>query len=837
MAWGASSIARTPGADSYHFTVIPLPVVPDATVTMQRRADAIAATYTGHIQDAVDLYRLSVEADGWMCGIMDTMARGILGLPLTWQGGSPEMRSALMDVDGTPGDFARMHPRAECAKIFRDGLGLGFGLGQYVLMCWRCDGIEWWRVPGTTDAHQDDEVCKRCLARRMDRPPGRRELFQLRWRDARWLWRNPITLQWRYSGRQGQVDITPGDGEWFLFQTVPDIDIWRHGPWVWGTIAAIFARDSTFDRQNTSAVCAPTHVFQAKGATDPKTRADVEQQAQGLAFGNKIILPGEWSHDIHAAKAEFVDVTASIVDWASDMWEVGLTGNIHGRKAATGFANMDVFARTTRDHRAYFAGLWIEQVRAQGLVWWARANFGTDNAPVGDIDTRSPEEKKAIAEADEQEGKTLVSLVDGYAATGYEMEPAYIEERAQHRGVRIRPIAKPVSVPGAPGTPPGTPGLSGDATAAPAPPSASNAAAPAPSAPPARLPEDNDPDEDDDNDAARLAADMNALGATSCRHRITTRCERCGVKASYRAVRGDDGAVVYRATWRAIRGASARLGASELTALAQAEANLVLALAALDALGPEPDEDEEGEDGAERARFSADQPRGPDGKFISGGGGATHDQEGRPIVTAQGTKHGFGRSKAADIARKRSAGAQDATAKAKAGGSHQEAAKAHQEAAEQHREAAKRSVRADYKAAHEAAAKAHEELAKAHAAEHAKTTQKKPPAAPKPPALPDAKELAADIHTRGVPALHEAAAKLKTPQEAKALDLALGKEAKQHEGDRRGILEESAGWFHYHANLIGTDRSEEGQRTNKADRDSQERSITKLHQRILRGST
>ena len=100
------------------------------------------------------------------------------------------------------------------------------------------------------------------------------------------------------------------------------------------------------------------------------------------------------------------------------------------------------------------------------------------------------------------------------------------------------------------------------------------------------------------------------------------------------------------------------------------------------------------------------------------------------------------------------------------------------------------------------------------------------------PAVIGSKDLASDIHERGMSAVHDAAAKVRTPQEAKALDRALAHEAKQHEGDRRALYEEAASWFHYHANLIGTDKSAEGQATNRADQQSQERSIERLHKKV-----
>jgi hypothetical protein len=568
---GATSIARAPGG-SFRYTVIPLPVVPPNDVTIQRRRDAIAVSYQGRLQDSVDLYRSTVEADGYMTGILDTMARGILGLPLSWQG-DEELVAALQDQDNTPGDFRRMHPLTEAAKIFRDFLGLGFGLGQYLLMCWRCDGVE-------IDTRA--ESCRRCGAHMAGRPIGQRRLFQLRWRDPRWLDRDTTTGQWRYNGSWGSAAITPGDGEWALITSVPDCDIWRHGPWVWGTIAAIFARDSTYDRQNTSAVCAPTHVFVANGSTDPRTRTDIEAQAQNLQFNNRIILPGEWEHRIDAATAEFVDVTKAIVEWASDMWEVGLTGNQHGRVAGPGFANMDVFARTTRDHRAFFAQAWIDQLTSQGLRWWAIDNFGPGRVlPVGRIDVRSPEEKLAASKADEQEGAALKSLVEGYAATGAEIEWACLHERAQRRGIRIARKAAPSAIVGptaesakavilgaearaALGLPvfgderdrmtmaelENGQGGGGGFGAAPLIP----AGLPAPAA---REAPDEElvGDEEDDEDAARLAAQYTAAGLDRCPyHGRTHACPRCGVQRVYAL----DERNQPRIAWRPLRALRAR---------------------------------------------------------------------------------------------------------------------------------------------------------------------------------------------------------------------------------------------------------------------------------------
>jgi hypothetical protein len=441
LAYGQTAIARrpTPGADTLRYTIVPLPVMPPPDITLEARADALTEVVTGRLESAVDLYRQSVERNGFMTGVLDTIAHGLLGLPLTWQG-PEEIVSALSDQDGTPSDYARMHPAAECAKIFRDGIGIGFGLGQYLLMCWRCDGTDWERRDAESPLHIDVQVCRCCGAYRQQRLVGVRELYKLLWRDARWLWRNPITGQWMYTGKSGQIPIQFGAGEWFLFRTVPDQDVWFHGLWTLGTEAAICARDAVYDRQHTSAVCAPTHVFQATSVTAQETRAAVDQEAKEIKFGNKITLPGEWKHEIHAAKAEFVDVAAAIINWAANQWEIAVTGNRLGTDSGTGFANMDVYARATRERRAFYANAWIRQIVAQGLVWYVRDNWGASAVcPVGHYDTRSPEDKLAGAKADEQEGAALKSLHDGYAAVGQELDPVYLQERAQARGTRVRP--------------------------------------------------------------------------------------------------------------------------------------------------------------------------------------------------------------------------------------------------------------------------------------------------------------------------------------------------------------------------------------------------------------
>lgn len=559
------------------FAVIPAPTYPIPARTLQRRTDAIAATYTGRWEEAGDLYRQTVGEDGFFDGILRTMSQGILGLPTSFQGDA-EIVSALDDADGTPSDYARMHPLEECAKIFEDGCGLGLGLGQYLLMCWRCDYTDHDRV----QSHETGrvwEVCRRCDATRTDRPAGLRELFQLQWRDPRWLWQNTISYRWYYTARDGLIPIVDGDGEWFMFRTVPGLEPWRHGPWIWATLAAIFSRDAQYDAQNTSSVCAPTPVLRALKPTGPEARREAERKMENLAFDNRFVLDGEWIYEIVSASADYREICETIVARCSESFETGLTGVSVGRKPDGAFQNMSIFNRTTRERRAFYAGAWHRQIREKGLVWYTRDNFPGRVAPVSVADVRSPEDKKAASTALKEEGDGLKALREGLDAMGLEAEPQWVLERLQRLGIRARPKAGnenvsklDLGVDAVAAVVRGGPALASlglqpfgdkrdDMTIAElAAAAGQGGGAPATDAPQAPQPPpapDDEPAARDDggvHGAAERAAAMNAHEMTACRHGRANVCPHCGVRGHWMPVKGGGWSV----TWEPIEGPRAR---------------------------------------------------------------------------------------------------------------------------------------------------------------------------------------------------------------------------------------------------------------------------------------
>jgi hypothetical protein len=376
---------------------------------MCARDRANVAMLGGRFTQAVDLYRGTVGEDGYFDGLLGTMADGLLGSPRPFQG-EPSLVSALSDADGTPGDDPIMHPLVEIRQCVKEMVGFGYSLAQYTLSCWRCraSGNENWEVckaGNTVNGEWTYEVCRRCDAARHERPIGVREIFTLHKWPLQSLWQETYSRQWYVTHRHGVVPIMPGDGEWALFRTVPMIDGWQYGPYLWAILAAILARDSRFDRQATSHSSTPMHFYMANGDTHPDTRRDIEMRVQGLGFQVKAVMPGKW-------------ISSS---------------------SGTAFTDAKPWFRVAAERRRALGIMLAQQLRDFGWQWWALENFGTRNAPIAIYDTDSPEDKRARADALTQLGLGIGTMQDNLAKVDHELDPQWVIETCQRANVRIRP--------------------------------------------------------------------------------------------------------------------------------------------------------------------------------------------------------------------------------------------------------------------------------------------------------------------------------------------------------------------------------------------------------------
>lgn len=398
--------------------------------------------FGGRFSLAVDLYRGTVGEDGYFDGLLGTMADGLLGSPCPFQG-DPAMVSALSDADGTPGDDPIMHPFDEMRQIVKEMVGFGYSLGQYTLSCWRCraSGNENWEVCKAVNSiggEYEHEVCRRCDASRYDRPIGTREIFTVHKWPLQALWQETYTRQWWVNHRYGTIPIVPGDGEWALFRTVPLIDGWQYGPFLWACLAAILARDSRFDRQATSHASTPKEVYSAEGPTHPNTRQEIERQVREAGFQQHIILPEKWKYAVVSPDTKYVDAASGIIDDMRGMAEIGWFGNRISSSNGAAFTDAKPWFRVAAERRRALGIMLGQQKRDFAWQRWALENFGTRNAPVSQFDTDSPEDKRARADAMMQLGLGIKTLQDGLSTVGHGLDPQWVFETCQRANVRIR---------------------------------------------------------------------------------------------------------------------------------------------------------------------------------------------------------------------------------------------------------------------------------------------------------------------------------------------------------------------------------------------------------------
>lgn len=515
-------MTRDRSTGSIRPTVVQLPSRPASEYTAVNQRRAREATYSGNIGAAARLYRAAVTEDGVIAGLMSTIGHGILGLPMSFQG-DPEQCAALADAVGTPGEFGMMFPASEAAQVFADGVGFGLGLGQFVACCWRCEA----------DEIDDDGVCETCGACVLMRPAGQHVVTRLRWWDPQYLRQDPYSRRWFLQTITREIEIRPGDGEWFLFTPYPEVDAWRHGPWLYLTIAFVFSRDAVFDRQRHSEVLSPARVMKGTKATTVKGRDKALAMLDAMQRENKFVLPEGYDYEIVESKGTILDIYSAIIAWAKEQAAVGLTGNTVSIDGTKGFTSANVYERVANWKRAFFANEWCSAVRKQGLTWWGIDNYGTRKVPTCKINVESPEDAKARADAYGTLGKSLAELKTGTDALGLDIEQDWAIETFQRAMVRVKPKAGSVQVATLP--------LGVDAVAAPVP------------GDPAGREDDEGPAEPEY--AAQLAESLNSHvpPVERCRHGASNNCRKCGIKRVDTLVPGANGGEhSFRVTWAPI---------------------------------------------------------------------------------------------------------------------------------------------------------------------------------------------------------------------------------------------------------------------------------------------
>lgn len=389
------------------FTQVQLPTRPSSDREVKHQFAAKEATYNGRFREAADLWRATITEDGVIGGLVDGIAYGLFGLPLSFTG-DPGMVAALADANGTPGEYGLMMPNNEAASIFKDGIGLGLGIGQQI-------------------KPKDFLVT----------PVGDHYLPRLRWWNPRWIRQDVMSRRWFLMTRTNEIEIEFGDGEWLGYMPYPETDVWLHGPWIWATLEFVFARDARFDMARHSEVLAPVRVARGNKPTTKQARIDMAKKIDRMARMNGLVLPYEWIYEVVEAKGSdgIAAIYNGIIQRARETASIGFCGNVVMIEGPSGFTNADIFRRVTDSKRLFYATTWMRFVYEQVLPWWGIDNYGSTNVPWPRYKVESPEDTIAKYKAMAEATKTIASISDDLKKVGLRPRQQWAIEVCQDAGI------------------------------------------------------------------------------------------------------------------------------------------------------------------------------------------------------------------------------------------------------------------------------------------------------------------------------------------------------------------------------------------------------------------
>lgn len=430
--------------------VVELPSRPISEYTVGRWLSAVEGLESGgSFRDAADLTRAAITQSGFTSGVLDTITGGTLGLPrnVVVEPGEERIKLALEGRQGRGGDLDRLEPRAEAKQIMAWGVTLGIGLGQ-LLQPDHSGPLH--DPPSPSGPLPIDGQYGGGMASMAVRRAGENRCPSLLAWDPRWLrfqwWDRRLFLM----TSNGEIEIHPGDGEWFVYTPHGASYPWRYGAWIYLTLAFVIGRDAVFDRARHMQMAPPVRVGKVPlGTSDPQRRKYAKQIEDMKHFAWFVLPPGLEYDVVESTTSGQVDtIYASAISYSERQVAIGLTGNEVMVEGSKGFGTADIFARVTATKRAFYALTWEETERAQLLPWYMWENYGPD-ASVPSIvrQTDPPEDQDARLERVAKFGAALTSVRKGLDDVGGELVFSSVIEMAQAVGLRVKEKEKTTGAP------------------------------------------------------------------------------------------------------------------------------------------------------------------------------------------------------------------------------------------------------------------------------------------------------------------------------------------------------------------------------------------------------
>lgn len=402
--------------------VIELPSRPNSEYTLEELGCAIEQVHGGRLTRAADLTRAAITQWGFLGGVLATITSGILGLPRTLVGGSPEVRAALEGDDDHDSEYDVLFPRSETQNVMAWGYTLGVGLGQFV------DPRRATYLPPEPgqpligQEQPDGSFMVQPRAPLSQRPVGANRTPSLLAWDPRWLRWQWWDDTWWLTTAAGEIEICPGDGEWLLFTPYKRVRPWEFGAWMALDLAFVMGRDGVFDRGRHAEMLAPVRVGTVpEGTSEPQRREFARQIREMQRFPWFTLPPGLDYKVISVSGNDITAVYKAMVDWAEGDVMVRLTGNKVMVEGSPGFSKGDFQQRVTASMRQSYASDWSDCARNQGISWWSADNYPGHVPARVEYNTDPPEDKDAEIARLGALGDSFGKLESGLDKIGFEL--------------------------------------------------------------------------------------------------------------------------------------------------------------------------------------------------------------------------------------------------------------------------------------------------------------------------------------------------------------------------------------------------------------------------------
>jgi len=339
----------------------------------------------GRLQFAVQLIEAS-QKDGVVKGLLSTRSAGLLELPLS-VAGPKRLAELLLGGDDSKRDglFWKMYPHAVLVRLIQMGIMLGAGIGYFV------------DIDGVPVLHAIEHQ------------------FLYHFKDADGRWRV------FYQTMGGDLEVTPGDGRWFVFAPWGWDRFWLYGCWqAVGKfyLAKLFANDQRDTWGNRFArgilwVNAPT------SSTTAERDLVASILANAVTPPVLALLEGWKLNSVDVQGTGFA-VWKDASENANNEIRMALTGQlVTGGGQSLGFGSGAIFADIQNSLVNNDAGALAEAIHYQGLVFWSEEQ-GEDAsaAPWVEWDTVPPAQKKLLGEGLKAYGEGLSAAAKGHMEIG-----------------------------------------------------------------------------------------------------------------------------------------------------------------------------------------------------------------------------------------------------------------------------------------------------------------------------------------------------------------------------------------------------------------------------------